>query len=63
MDDSAAGRQQAHLVRQALEAAGIEVGRLWMHYFSIGGDAGTDFFNSPSDPYFYCTYLLIHYRD
>jgi hypothetical protein len=40
MDDSAAGRQQAHLVRQALEDAGIEVGRLWMHYFSIGGDAG-----------------------
>jgi hypothetical protein len=40
MDDDAAGRQQAHLVRQALEAAGIEVGQLWVHYFSIGGDAG-----------------------
>jgi tyrosinase len=32
-------------------------------HYSIGGDAGTDFFNSPSDPYFYCTYLLLHYRD
>jgi hypothetical protein len=40
MDDNAAGRAQADLVRQALGAAGIEVGRLWMHYFSIGGDAG-----------------------
>jgi hypothetical protein len=40
MDDDAAGRQQAHLVRQAIETAGIELGRLWVHYFSIGGDAG-----------------------
>ena len=23
-------------------------------HYTIGGDAGTDFFNSPSDPYFYC---------
>lgn len=40
MDDDAAGRAQAQLVRQAIEAAGIDLGRLWMHYFSIGGEAG-----------------------
>jgi hypothetical protein len=40
MDDNTAGRQQAHLVRQALAAAGIDLGQLWMRYFSIGGDAG-----------------------
>jgi hypothetical protein len=40
MDDDAAGREQAHLVRQALEAAGTDLSRLWMHYFSIGGDVG-----------------------
>lgn len=39
-DDNAAGREQAHLMRQALEAAGLDVGQLWMHYFSIGGDTG-----------------------
>lgn len=39
-DDDAAGREQARLVRQALEAAGLDVGQLWMHYFSIGGDTG-----------------------
>lgn len=40
MDDNAAGREQAHQVHQALEEAGIGLGRLWMHYFSIGGAAG-----------------------
>lgn len=40
MDDNAAGRAQARLVRQAIEAAGIEVGQLWVHYFSIGGEVG-----------------------
>ncbi|GAA1751644.1 hypothetical protein [Kocuria aegyptia] len=40
MDDDAVGRRQAHLVREAIEAAGIEVGQLWMHYFSVGGEAG-----------------------
>ncbi|MEX5297744.1 hypothetical protein RCG67_03065 [Kocuria sp. CPCC 205292] len=40
MDDDAAGRTQADLVRQALEATGIDPGRLWVHYFSIGGEAG-----------------------
>lgn len=40
MDDNAAGREQAHLVRRAVEAAGIDLGRLWLHYFSIGGAVG-----------------------
>ncbi|GAA1774386.1 hypothetical protein [Kocuria aegyptia] len=40
MDDDAVGRQQAHLVRQAIESTGIELGQLWVHYFSIGGEAG-----------------------
>lgn len=40
MDDCAAGREQADLVRRALEASGIDLGRLWMHYFSIGGAVG-----------------------
>lgn len=40
MDDNAAGQIQADRVRQALGAAGIDLGRLWMHYFSIGGAVG-----------------------
>ncbi|MGQ1797130.1 hypothetical protein ACT4S5_08355 [Kocuria oceani] len=38
-DDGAA--QQARLLRLAVEDAGIGLGRLWMDYFSLGGDAGT----------------------
>ncbi len=38
-DDGGAGRQ-ARLLRRALEGTGVGVGRLWMDYFSLGGDAG-----------------------
>lgn len=32
-------------------------------HYTIGGDAGTDFFNSPSDPYFYCEYYVSDLHD
>ncbi|KAF2000175.1 Di-copper centre-containing protein [Amniculicola lignicola CBS 123094] len=39
-----------------------EPGRLRIHlggHFTIGGDAGTDFYNSPSDPYFWFHHTMV----
>lgn len=33
-------REQARLLRRALERAGLGLHEVWMHYFSIGGNAG-----------------------
>lgn len=38
MDDEAIGADQARAVRAALSAADLELGRVWMHYFRLGGD-------------------------
>jgi hypothetical protein len=32
--------QQRAMLRSAVQAAGINVGELWLHYFSIGGTVG-----------------------
>ena len=32
--------EQRAMLRSALEAAGISVGDLWLHYFSLGGAVG-----------------------
>ncbi|MEX5272046.1 hypothetical protein [Kocuria sabuli] len=33
-------REQARLLRQAIHRAGIAREQLWLHYFSLGGEAG-----------------------
>lgn len=33
-------REQARLLRQAVHRAGIAREQLWLHYFSMGGEAG-----------------------
>lgn len=40
MDEDTLGREQARLLRRAMEHAGLELHEVWMHYFSIGGDVG-----------------------
>jgi len=40
VDDNALGHEQARLLRAAITAAGIQREDLWLHYFSIGGEAG-----------------------
>ncbi len=40
MDEEEAGREQARLLRRAMDQANLRVDDLWMHYFSIGGEAG-----------------------
>ncbi len=37
-DDEAVGYEQARRLRATMVAAGIDRGRLWLYYFSIGGD-------------------------
>ena len=39
MDEEEAGREQARLLRRAMELAGLRLDDLWLHYFSIGGEA------------------------
>ncbi|MEX5303866.1 hypothetical protein [Kocuria sabuli] len=33
-------REQARLLRQAINRSGIAREQLWLHYFSLGGEAG-----------------------
>ena len=40
MDEEALGREQARLLRRAMDHAGLDLHEVWMHYFSIGGDVG-----------------------
>jgi hypothetical protein len=40
VDDAWIGREQAKGLHAALEAAGVNLGQLWRHYFRIGGDVG-----------------------
>ncbi|WP_188539492.1 hypothetical protein [Kocuria dechangensis] len=40
MGDDAVAREQARLLRQAIHRAGIARDQLWLHYFSLGGEAG-----------------------
>ena len=40
MDEEEAGREQARLLRRAMVQANLQLDELWLHYFSIGGDAG-----------------------
>jgi hypothetical protein len=37
-DDDAVGYEQARRLRSTMSAAGIDRQKLWLHYFSIGGD-------------------------
>jgi hypothetical protein len=37
-DDDAVGYEQARRLRITLAAANIDRGRLWLHYFSLGGN-------------------------
>lgn len=39
MDADGAGREQARLLRLAIRSAGLGLPQVWLHYFSIGGDA------------------------
>lgn len=39
-DEVRVSREQARLLRRALEGAGLGLHEVWMHYFSIGGNAG-----------------------
>ncbi len=41
MDDEEAGRDQARLLLRAMEHANVGLEELWIHYFSIGGEAGS----------------------
>ncbi|MEX5272044.1 hypothetical protein [Kocuria sabuli] len=40
MDDDGVGSEQAQRLHRVLEAAGIGVGTLWLHYFRLGGEVG-----------------------
>lgn len=40
MDEDALGREQARLLRRAMDYAGLDLHDVWMHFFSIGGDVG-----------------------
>jgi hypothetical protein len=40
MDDDAVGSVQAHLLCQAVQRAGLELGRWWWEYFCLGGEVG-----------------------
>ncbi len=40
MDEEEVGREQAHLLHKAMLTANVQLGDLWLHYFSIGGEAG-----------------------
>lgn len=40
MDDDGVGSEQARGLSSTLEAAGIGVGALWLHYFRLGGEVG-----------------------
>lgn len=38
--DEGVAREQARLLRRAVQGAGISREQLWLHYFSLGGEAG-----------------------
>ncbi|MFI7480813.1 hypothetical protein ACH9EU_00175 [Kocuria sp. M1R5S2] len=40
MDDDGVSSEQARVLRRVLDAAGIGVGALWLHYFRLGGEVG-----------------------
>ena len=40
VDDNRLGAVQARLARYAVERAGLDLTRLWWHYFQLGGEAG-----------------------
>ena len=40
MDDDSIGAVQARLARHTVERAGLDLTRLWWHYFQLGGEAG-----------------------
>jgi len=40
MHEEEVGREQARLLRRAMLQADLQLDDLWMHYFSIGGEAG-----------------------
>lgn len=40
MDDEGVGSEQARGLRRVLEASGVGVGELWLHYFRLGGQVG-----------------------
>jgi hypothetical protein len=40
VDDNRLGAVQARLARYAVERAGLDLDRLWWHYFQLGGEAG-----------------------
>lgn len=40
MNEEALGREQARLLRRAMDHAGLDLREVWMHFFSIGGDVG-----------------------
>jgi hypothetical protein len=40
MDDAGIASEQARLLRLAIDRAGLGLHQVWIHYFSIGGNAG-----------------------
>ena len=40
MDEEALGREQARLLRRAIDHADLRLNEVWMHYFSLGGNVG-----------------------
>ncbi|CAH0290289.1 hypothetical protein SRABI83_04185 [Arthrobacter sp. Bi83] len=48
------GEAQRDLTAKAFRQADLDVDELWMHYFSIGGDAGT----MEIDAYLHGSYML-----
>lgn len=40
MDEPGIASEQARLLRVAIDRAGLGLHQVWMHYFSIGGNAG-----------------------
>lgn len=39
MDDHKLGREQANRLHEVVRRAGLPLGDVWIHYFSIGGEA------------------------
>ena len=40
MDEEELAREHARLIRRTMGFAGLDIDQVWLHYFSLGGEAG-----------------------
>ena len=40
MDEEELAREHARLIRRTMGSAGLDIDQVWLHYFSLGGEAG-----------------------